>query len=311
MKLLFTTDIHGSSLLFQKALTVAEELGVDLLIIAGDLSGKEIIPVIQEKENRFIISGGLNSISKQLIGDYSGLSEDANDFGKYILELTFDKYVECLNDSKQAAKLALQPVINRLNSWIKLYKSKNYNFKLLISPGNDDSLELDEVLKTFQDDNIIIGIDNVLNFQNFCIVNYSSVTPTPWHTPREKSEKEIKHDIKTILVGTSVPYIFNIHCPPYNTLLDNAPLVDEHNKIVIKGGEVRKGHVGSKAVLELINEFQPLLSLHGHIHESGAEAYINDTLCVNPGSEYAQGILRGHYFEIDANGIKIFHRIER
>ena len=311
MKLFFTTDIHGSSLLFQKALTVAEDFEVDLLIIAGDLSGKEIIPVVQEGGDKFIISGGLNSISKNRIADYRELSEDSNDFGKYMLELTVEEYLECLNDSKKAVKLALQPVINRLNSWIELYKSKNYKYKLLISAGNDDSLELDGVLKTYRNDNVIIGIDNVFNFQDFCVVNYSSVPPTPWNTPREKSEKEIEKEIKAILSEASAPYIFNFHCPPYNTLLDGAPLVDDDNRIVVKGGQVQKGHIGSKSVLDLINQYQPLLSLHGHIHESSAEVYIKDTLCVNPGSEYAQGVLRGYYFELAANSIKLFHRIER
>jgi len=36
-----------------------------------------------------------------------------------------------------------------------------------------------------------------------------------------------------------------------------------------------------------------MLSLHGHIHESQSVAKIGRTTCINPGSEYAEGILRG------------------
>ena len=41
------------------------------------------------------------------------------------------------------------------------------------------------------------------------------------------------------------------------------------------------------------SDYQPMLSLHGHIHESRGEARIGRTLALNPGSEYSEGVLRG------------------
>jgi Icc-related predicted phosphoesterase len=58
------------------------------------------------------------------------------------------------------------------------------------------------------------------------------------------------------------------------------------------GGEVT-GPVGSTAVRAAIEEHQPLLSLHGHIHESGGAVRIGRTLAINAGSEYGEGVLRG------------------
>jgi hypothetical protein len=51
--------------------------------------------------------------------------------------------------------------------------------------------------------------------------------------------------------------------------------------------------VGSRAVREAIEEYQPLLGLHGHIHEAGGVVRIGRTLSINPGSECTEGILRG------------------
>ena len=48
-----------------------------------------------------------------------------------------------------------------------------------------------------------------------------------------------------------------------------------------------------RAVRQLIEEYQPLLALHGHIHESRGEARIGRTLCINSGSEYNSGRIHG------------------
>jgi len=68
--------------------------------------------------------------------------------------------------------------------------------------------------------------------------------------------------------------------------------------------------VGSKAVKKMIEKYQPLLGLHGHIHESSGSIRIGRTYCVNPGSEYAEGILRAFLIELKGNEIRRLQRIE-
>jgi len=62
--------------------------------------------------------------------------------------------------------------------------------------------------------------------------------------------------------------------------------------------------VGSRAVRTAIEEIQPLLGLHGHVHESPGAAKIGRTLCLNPGSEYAAGVLRGAIITLDNGQIR-------
>jgi len=68
--------------------------------------------------------------------------------------------------------------------------------------------------------------------------------------------------------------------------------------------------VGSKAVRTIIEKYQPLLGLHGHIHESPGFVRIGRTQCLNPGSEYAEGILKGYLVEINRSKITQLRRVE-
>src|ERR1700760_1547096 len=75
-------------------------------------------------------------------------------------------------------------------------------------------------------------------------------------------------------------------------------------------GDVLRGPVGSTAVRKIIEHYQPLLAVHGHIHESGGERRIGDTLCINPGSEANHGILRGYLIDIGKKGVELAQRVE-
>jgi Icc-related predicted phosphoesterase len=55
---------------------------------------------------------------------------------------------------------------------------------------------------------------------------------------------------------------------------------------------------------KVIEEFQPLLGLHGHVHESRGAKQIGRTLCLNAGSEYSEGVLRGALVTLGPNKIK-------
>ena len=131
---------------------------------------------------------------------------------------------------------------------------------------------------------------------------------TPWHCPRDIPEEELGAKLEKLcaLVKNMSSCIFNLHCPPYNTILDVAPMLDETLKAVTVGGAIMQSNVGSKAVLDAIKKYQPLFSLHGHIHESRGDCMIGRTVCINPGSAYSQGVLRGVVAFLGKNKIKNF-----
>src|SRR5260221_12850903 len=91
--------------------------------------------------------------------------------------------------------------------------------------------------------------------------------------------------------------IFTLHCPPFRSGLDEAPAIDADLKLLHGGRALRP--VGATAVRQAIEKHQPLLSLHGHIHESKGAVKLGKTLSINPGSSYEEGILMGAIIQLD------------
>jgi Icc-related predicted phosphoesterase len=134
--------------------------------------------------------------------------------------------------------------------------------------------------------------------------------PTPWKTHREESEDRLAARIEAM--ATQVPdtsrAIFNLHCPPYNSGLDEAPAIDADLKLLHGGRALRP--VGSTAVRKAIDRHQPLMSLHGHIHESKGAVKLGKTLSINPGSSYEEGLLMAAIVLLDAKkGIKSYQLV--
>lgn len=131
---------------------------------------------------------------------------------------------------------------------------------------------------------------------------------TPWNSPRQTDEEKLTsmYAQLTSKVTRIENCIFNLHCPPYDTPLDQAPELDANMKPITKGGGVSMVHVGSTAVRQAIEKHKPLLGLHGHIHESRGIATIGRTLFINPGSTYGDGTLLGALINLDQKGVKSY-----
>src|SRR5882762_2919482 len=65
--------------------------------------------------------------------------------------------------------------------------------------------------------------------------------------------------------------------------------------------------VGSTAVRDAIERFAPTVGLHGHIHESQGVQRLGETVCLNPGSDYASGVLQGAIVDFDEEGGYVNH----
>jgi uncharacterized protein len=165
--------------------------------------------------------------------------------------------------------------------------------RCLIDAGNDDEPEIVEVLKQASyvemPEGRVVMIDDEHE-----MVSSGFANTTPWHAPRDIPDEDLGRFIDAMTGQLHAPEraIFNIHVPPYATGLDIAPLLDETLKPIVSAGEVVSGPVGSKAERAAIELYQPLVSLHGHVHESRAVTRLGRTTCINPGSEYADGNLR-------------------
>jgi Icc-related predicted phosphoesterase len=216
--------------------------------------------------------------------------------GYYFYYTTYEELNETRADPKKMDALFSKLMCESLENWVKTAEErlKGENVKCFLSPGNDDRYEIDPILKK---SSLIIDCEEKVCYvdENHEMITLGSVNPTPFHCPRDISEDELgkKLEIMISSVKNMKNCIFNTHVPPYNSTIDTAPNVDTTLKVVAKGGQIQYIPAGSTAVRKAIETYQPLLGLHGHIHESRGEQKIGRTLCINPGSEYSQGVLRG------------------
>jgi len=302
-KLFFSVDVHGANSVWRKWLRVPEIYGVDAMLLCGDLTGKSLIPVIEQKGGGYKAFYFGKNWSLKTEEEAIEMEKRISDAGAYTLRCDMDKVKELQNKPKVLEELMLDMIKQRMHKWLEMLLDKVDVDKVdvIVMPGNDDDWIVDEVIKSFIPRNIKWCLDQVVEVLGIQMISLDYVNPTPWDTPREDSERGLKKRITNLVKKLDDPgkAIFNFHTPPYGTMLDLAPELDASKKPVTVAGQVNFVHVGSKAVYDAIKKYQPMLGLHGHIHESYGTDKIGETPVVNPGSEYGEGILRGYIVEID------------
>jgi uncharacterized protein len=301
LRLLFTTDLHGSESAFRKFVNAAIEFKVDVALLGGDLTGKTLVPVLRS-------NGGYTAdfMGRQLKAtsddELSDLERTIRLAGQYPFRATAEQTERMRVEPQEVDRVFLEAMKVSIKGWFDLAEERlgPRGIRMFAIAGNDDPREIDDVLRdhpyvTFVD-RIVAEIEPDLQ-----VVGFSGANHTPWNSPREYDEPEIRSLLEQEIARLREPSksIWNIHVPPQNSGLDTCPIVRPDLTVVTDAGEPRLHGAGSSAVRELIEEYQPLLSVHGHIHESRAISNVGSTVAVNPGSEYTEGILRAAFIRID------------
>jgi uncharacterized protein len=258
----------------------------------------------------------LFGVHRRATGDVqlAELERDIADVGYYSFVTTSDEATRLSTDEPGRDELLVRLMNERVGDWLSLATERlaDGGVPLYLIPGNDDEFGIDEILDRpgygpVNADGKVLDIPGNLQLLASGWSNH-----TPWQTPREESEDELYARLDALAQQVRDPRraIFMIHVPPHDSGLDTAPLLDENLRPTVSAGDVLRGPVGSTAVRRIIESYQPVLSVHGHIHESGGERKIGDTLCINPGSEANHGILRGYLIDIGKKGIELAQRVE-
>ncbi len=294
-RLFFTTDVHGSDRCFRKFLNAAKVYKADALILGGDITGKVLVPIVERPDGRYeaTVFGEKKRLEKEKLQEVRKALQDA---GQYSFVTTPAELAELQADAAKRDRLFDGAMTTVLRSWIELTQERlrGTPVKCYISPGNDDRLELDSALadsgQFVNPENRVVELDG-----GYEMVTLGYANPTPWKSPREVSEDKLGEMIESLAAQVKRPEdaVYNLHVPPIDTELDRAPAVSHDFNYVKEGLGIKFIHAGSTAVRRSIEAHAPLLGLHGHIHESKGFVKIGRTLCLNPGSEYSDGILRG------------------
>jgi Icc-related predicted phosphoesterase len=307
-KIFFATDLHGSETCWRKFLNAGRFYDADILICGGDMTGKAIVPIVQENGNfTFTLAGEQQAVAAEQVGD---VEAQIRRKGYYPLRMDVERLLDLDQDPVKRAECFQQVMLDGVGRWMGLAEEKlrGTGIRCFVCPGNDDEMEVDEVIR--RSDIVELGEGQIVEIGDFTMISTGWSNHTPWNTHREETEEKLAERIEAMArqVPDQSKAIYNLHCPPYKSGLDEAPAIDADLKLLHGGRALRP--VGSTAVREAIERHQPLISLHGHIHESKGAVKIGKTLSINPGSSYEEGMLMGAIVQLDAKkGIKSYQLV--
>jgi Icc-related predicted phosphoesterase len=296
VKIFFASDLHGSNICFKKFVNGAQFYGADVLVLGGDLTGKAVIPIAEQTDGTYLAFQHGQSVRIEGKSELDEFVKRQGNMGFYPAVMSEAEYQRMKADPEAQAALFKRLVLERVREWASFAeeKLKGTDIPLVAIPGNDDFHEIDAILT--QAPHIDFHEMQVCQFKGgYQMLYCGGSTPTPWDTEREYSEAEFRAKFSELLpqVTDMNRCIFNVHVPPFGTTLDACPKLDKDLQVVYEMGLPVQTHAGCQTLLDIIKEHQPLLGLHGHIHEGRAKINIGKTICINPGSVYPEGILQG------------------
>lgn len=305
MRVFYASDVHGSEVCWRKFLNAGRFYRADAIVMGGDLIGKAIVPIVGSSSSSAVTIWDGREQALDGADAIAEFERTVRNSGFYPARVTSEE--QALLDNDEPARVALfEATIRReLGRWLEIAVQKaNSDVGVYVIAGNDDPWFIDDLLAgtsvlTYCDGRTVAVGDHEM-------ISLSYANPTPWDSPRELPEDELFERIDAMAAGLTDPgrAIFNLHVPPHDSGLDDAPLLDANFTPRIRMGQLETGPVGSTAVRRAIEAYQPMVGLHGHIHESRAAAKIGRTLVINPGSEYGSGRIHGALFETKNGTLK-------
>jgi uncharacterized protein len=304
MKVFFATDIHGSEICWRKFLNAAAFYKADLVVLGGDVTGKVMVPIVADGGHwKVTVRGQAYTLDTQQ--ELDDIQRQIRNTGSYPAIVSPDELQHLSQEEGAVDRRFTVEMTQSLDRWLDMAdgKLRGGEIPCILNGGNDDIWEIDDIIE--QSPCVSFAEGKVIDLDGFQLVSMGWTNPTPWDTFREAPEAELAAKIEA--VASRVPdmerTIFNFHAPPYGTGLDEAPALDASLR-PMHGGAVMKA-VGSTAVRDAIQKHQPMLSVHGHIHESRGVKKMGRTLAINPGSVYGDGVLQGALLELNAKKGKV------
>lgn len=307
IRILYGSDFHGSDTVFRKFISAGLQYKTNYMIVGGDVTGKAMIPVIHQGGGRYLAYlFGSEQVASNA-DELEKVRKSISNVGFYPIVLEKDEAEALEADPQKMAHRFEQEMCQRVREWLTLAEEKltPQNITMFFMAGNDDLASIDETTAEFKH----VHNPDMKHFvldDGYELVGNSNANMTPWACARDLEEDELKTkmDLLAGMLQNPERTIAVLHVPPYSSGLDTCPDLDKNLKIITQGGQVVMKQAGSSAVKAFIEKVQPLLTLHGHIHESPGHVRIGRTLSINAGSEYAEGILKAAIINLENGKVK-------
>ncbi len=295
LRLYYASDIHGTEVLWRKFLHAPAIYGAPVIVMGGDVTGKAVIPLVEE--NGALVAEVFGSRER------AGTPEEreelehrirSNGMYPHVMAAAEVQRVAALTEDEREVWFA-DVMLETFDRWLALAEKRltDPDVRCFVMPGNDDPPGVDTAIERAT--RVEACDERIVDLGSYRMLSLGYSNLTPFNSPRELDEDELYRRVEAMAtqIDDQSSCIFNLHVPPYDSQLDSAPQLDENLTVVTAAGQPKMIPVGSTAVRELIERFQPVLALHGHVHESRGATRIGRTLCINPGSDYHTGRISG------------------
>jgi Icc-related predicted phosphoesterase len=311
-KLFFATDVHGSEMCFRKFLNAGVAYRPDVMVLGGDIAGKAVQAIEDLGGGRFTTTFRGHRYDISDAEELARVERTISDVGYYPWRAQPGELDQRIADDT-VEDLLLELMRLRLERWMEMAdeRLRPQGKPVFWMLGNDDPPSLVEPLKNApwgeHAEGRVLQLDD-----DHQLVSWGWSNPTPWNSFREMSEDDLTAHFEELFGQASDEHrvVFNAHVPPYDTGLDEAPVLDENFTVTQQAGQVKLGPVGSTAERAAIERHQPIASLHGHVHESAGFRRIGNTIAFNPGSDYGTGSLNGVLVTLSGDKLKA-HQLVR
>jgi Icc-related predicted phosphoesterase len=294
-RLYYASDIHGTEGLWRKFLNAAAAYRAGVIVMGGDVAGKVVVPLLRGPEGYELELFGRRELlrGEEQLHDAERRVR-SNGMYPHRMSPAEALRVAALPEEQRERWFA-QVMMETFERWLELADERleGSAVRCFLMPGNDDPPGIDAAVQRAR--RVEACDERIVEFDGYEMISLGYSNLTPFHSPRELDEDELYRRVERLADRLRAPgrAIFNLHVPPYDSTLDTAAELDEDLRMVTIGSEPKLIPVGSTAVRALIERYQPLLALHGHVHESPGAMRIGRTLCVNPGSAYHTGRIAG------------------
>lgn len=304
-RVFFATDVHGSDRCWVKFLNASDYYDADVIILGGDMTGKAVIPIVEQGDGTYRATFLDHKEVMTSKDEVERLKKKIGVAGYYPYLTNHGEMDELEANPEQIDRLFKDLMLRGMDEWMRIAdeKLRGKEVKCFVCPGNDDQPEIDRIIE--RSETVTLAAERLAMVNSHHeMISLGWTNPTPWNTFRECSEEEMHKRIEALVgdVHDMPNCVFNFHAPPYGSQLDEAPELDENLKPKYGGRTTIR--VGSTSVRDAIKRYQPLLGLHGHIHESNGDCQIGRTVCINPGSSYGQGVLLGAVINLERERLK-------
>jgi len=305
LTIFYASDIHGSEKVFRKFLNAAPFYKAGAVIFGGDLTGKALVPLVEVAPGRFEAKAAGVTEAVEGGSALEALESSIRGRGSYPYRTTPDELAMMNTDPDVVQAIFRRVMAESAERWVTLAdeRLRAAGIPALMMPGNDDEPDVKRLLA--QGDWISDAEGRSVELDGFQVISWGYATTTPWHSPREMTEEAMAIALDALVGQLDLrrPVIFNFHDPPIESGLDLAYRMTPDMQVVMAGGQAMLAPVGSTAVRAVLERIQPVLSLHGHIHESRAVAKVGRTVAINPGSAYSDGTLQGVLITLTENKV--------